>query len=222
MTFVATYEIGTTTTATDPATADAAETGDITQIADHCDSGLAVLISQFRNKPRIEGFLCALLDSFNAAETATIDLLTKVLSIDQAEGAQLDIIGSIVTEPRNGRLDSDYRRYLRVRLAVNLSKGTYAELINVGSLFTGVSSGWTIVLDGDGTFILFQPTAITDAVGLQSRLEQAAPAGVRLVLQYVPSGTAFRFSTSGEEATTSYGFGWPDNSSGGNFIHGLG
>ena len=55
-------------------------------------------------------------------------------SIDAAVGAQLDMIGAIVGQPRNGMTDDDYRIYCRARIATNRSGGSYEDLIKISLL----------------------------------------------------------------------------------------
>jgi hypothetical protein len=49
--------------------------------------------------------------------------------LETAERAQLDVIGKLVGEPRNGRTDSLYRLWIRVRIAINGSNGEPEDII---------------------------------------------------------------------------------------------
>lgn len=54
--------------------------------------------------------------------------------IDVAEGDQLDVVGALVGQARNGMDDDDYRRIIRAKISVNRSKGTIADVIKVADL----------------------------------------------------------------------------------------
>ncbi len=100
----------------------------VERVADHGDQGVALLISQFRNKPFIEILVRALMTQVQEIEDALFDLLVK-RAIDTAEGAQLDVIGKIVGQPR-GTFDEDtYKTFLRGRVLVNRSSGTVDQMV---------------------------------------------------------------------------------------------
>src|SRR5690349_3946784 len=80
-----------------------------------------------------EKLLAILATPFQSLENTLQDLLTK-RSIDTAEGAQLDVIGKLVGQPRNGLDDDTYRRYCRARIATNRSNGTNENLITITDL----------------------------------------------------------------------------------------
>ena len=84
----------------------------IERVEDHCADGLELLLSQFQNKPRLAGVLCALLESVQEAEDAAWQLLTE-RDLDSAVGAQLDQLGRLVGEERQGRTDDQYRPFVR-------------------------------------------------------------------------------------------------------------
>lgn len=52
-------------------------------------------------------------------------------TLDTAVGAQLNGIGSIVGENRNGRGDTDYRRAVRAKILINKSSGTLEQLVAI-------------------------------------------------------------------------------------------
>lgn len=56
-----------------------------------------------------------------------------------AIGAQLDVLGEIVGEPRGGRQDGVYRLAIKVKIAINNSDGTPETVINVFKLLTGAT-----------------------------------------------------------------------------------
>lgn len=57
--------------------------------------------------------------------------LKTLRTIDTAVGVQLEGIGDIVGEARNGRSDDDYRRAVRAKILINISSGTTEDLLGV-------------------------------------------------------------------------------------------
>lgn len=71
--------------------------------------------------------------------------------VDEAEGKALDNIGSNVQEPRRGRDDDTYRKFIKLKIVKNLSKGDIPTLNEVIPFFIngtlkGIKEAWT--LDG--------------------------------------------------------------------------
>lgn len=180
--------------------------GEIVAIPDHCADGLAVLIQEYRDSPVLQALICAFLVAVQDAEDDANALLTEVLSISDAVGSQLDLIGELVGEPRDGRADADYRRTLRVRILVNRSNGRAEDLI-------AVADRWAELGEGESVEVAeLYPHALRitlradpgDPVGLLGVLREAKAAGVSLALVYLPAGAdTFRCSTAHGTVTTS-------------------
>lgn len=128
-------------------------------------------------------------------ESCLQQLLTQ-RSIDTAIGVNLDVIGAIVAQPRNGLDDDTYRRYCRANITAHRSKGRVEDLITVSDL---------IIFDDDAVITVQpQPVAtvvvailgvgISDdlALVLFTFLQRTVAVGVRLILQY-STATPFQF-----------------------------
>ena len=81
---------------------------------------------------------------------AALDRVRAWRSLDDAEGAALDMIGRDLGLPRGGMSDIEYRRRLRLRVATILSSGEIERFIEVldalmGRAFIGLQEGWTDV-----------------------------------------------------------------------------
>ena len=81
---------------------------------------------------------------------AALDRVRAWRSLDDAEGAALDMIGRDLDLPRGGMSDIEYRRRLRLRVATILSSGEIERFIEVldalmGRAFIGLQEGWTDV-----------------------------------------------------------------------------
>lgn len=108
----------------------------IRYIADHIADGLGRILSQFDRSPTLRGVAAAFLSQVQDAENTLLDLFYS-RTIAGASGAQLDVIGRVVGEPRDGLNDSDYRRFLQVRIAVNFAQGERGRLVDIVALATG-------------------------------------------------------------------------------------
>ncbi len=101
--------------------------------------GLGRLIEQYKHKPRLAALLASYLDEFQDIENANYGLLT-LRTLDDAVGAQQDIIGKIVGRARNGLSDDDYRTVLRAQIVANNSRGNPEDLIKILVLVGGTDS----------------------------------------------------------------------------------
>lgn len=102
---------------------------------DHVTTGVNLLISQYKDQPNITALLTAYLNSLQEVETAILQVYNDVLSLDTSVGAQLDICGSILDEPRAGSGDIIYRRRLKTKVQVIGSRGTVEDLIGIARFF---------------------------------------------------------------------------------------
>lgn len=108
----------------------------IEPISDHAQEALDRLISQFKEQPNIEKFIRALIQPFQHAENTLYQIL-YFRWVDTAVGVQLDGMGKIVGEPRRGRNDDQYRLAIKLKIAINVCKGTPEEFIAIFLLLVG-------------------------------------------------------------------------------------
>lgn len=158
-----------------------------TQITDHGARALARLKHQFKDKPKIESFLNALTAQGQELETALFALLTE-RGIDDAVGVQLDALGDIVGQPRNGLDDDDYRRFVRARIATNKSRGTVAEILKVARLvIDDDAAAFELELQPPAAVVLrLADIVVSDDLAdiLIGFLRDVSAAGVRMILEY--------------------------------------
>ncbi|MFA7122217.1 MAG: hypothetical protein WC277_12110, partial [Bacilli bacterium] len=86
-----------------------------------------------------------------------LDRIRAWRSLDNAEGAALDLIGRDLDQTRGGMSDIEYRRRLRLRVATILSSGEierFNEILDafLGRAFVGLREGWTDVAVWDYHF----------------------------------------------------------------------
>lgn len=81
-------------------------------------------------KPRLEAFVRALAHGCQLLEDE-IAARAMALGLDTANGADLDTLGEIVGERRDGLDDEDYRRFIAARLLARKCLGTPDELVAI-------------------------------------------------------------------------------------------
>lgn len=101
---------------------------------------------------------------------------------------QLDAIGKLVGQPRDGATDSVYQQYLAARVLANRSGGTPEELIAVANAVLGLAAGhiW-IRSQNDASLILEvrdSPVTTTSGQVLQQMVCAATDGGVRVFIVY--------------------------------------
>lgn len=101
----------------------------LTHDLEHTSRGVARMIDRYA-RPRTSALLASWLGEVQEAEDALWQLLVE-RSLATAEGDQLDVLGAIVGEPRQGRDDETYRIWISARNMVNRSSGTTTELLAI-------------------------------------------------------------------------------------------
>lgn len=97
---------------------------------DQTEQGLDRLLEQFKGKPKIEGTLSTYLTQTKDIEKTIFDLMDN-RSLETSKGVQLDNIGILVGEFRNGKSDEDYRKAIKFKIGVNNSEGTPEQLMTL-------------------------------------------------------------------------------------------
>jgi hypothetical protein len=190
----------------------------LTKIDDHVEQGLALLISQYRDKPRIAALLSSYLRRVQELEDAIFDVLVARL-IDNAVGAQLAAIGRIVGQTNEGNWDDDtYRLFIKARIRANQSNGHGDDVIDVLNLVEAADFVLSEVYPA-AMYVDFATPTDADPIILMELARRAKPAGVRLQLLYGDheiGDDAFSFCTGTVElASTTEGFALSDLSTGG-------
>ena len=190
----------------------------LVKIEDHVEQGLALLISQYRDKPRIAALLSSYLRRVQELEDAAFDVLVSKL-IDSATGAQLEFIGRIVGQHNERDWDDDtYRLYIKARIRANQTGGHADDVIDVLNLVETAD----FVLDEvypAAMCVEFDPPTTADPFILIELARRAKASGVRLQLLAGDSELgvdAFSFCEGTVELdSTTEGFALSDESTGG-------
>lgn len=138
-----------------------------------------------------------------------LDDLRNFRDLDNAEGQQLDGLGEILNEFREGATDTDYRKTLKLKVIINASNGEPEGVIQFVKEITNSTkviyqeafpAGVCIIADGDQTLAQF-PT-------IKQQLIQVLPAGVLVkCFNFLdPAFSAFAFEDEGAEVTDGEGF----------------
>lgn len=169
----------------------------ITQITTHIADAKERLLFQYKGKANIE----ALLDSLGGQqiqdlENILFDINTR-LDIDNSEGVQLNNIGLIVGQPRNGQDDITYRLFLKAKAGVNVSEGDVERVLSVWKIITGGSVIQVIDVYPAGVELSSDipvPDALaSDAFAL---MQDVVSAGVSVVSSIISPENAFGFEGS--------------------------
>lgn len=151
---------------------------------DRIGDAQALLTHQLRDKTVLDALIAADAAQSQAIEDAAAQLRAR-LDIDSQVGVQLDKIGALVGEPRQGRQDAEYRLWLKARIRVNRSSGSPKDLYAIAYILLGADADLFLaqipvgqVLEVAGAF----PAA--DVVAVQRLLQEASPIAVPFYQQY--------------------------------------
>lgn len=162
----------------------------VDKIQDHAGRALSLLPEQFRGKATLEGLLKALSTEVQDLEDKLHELIDQ-RGLPNATGDQLDGIGEIVGEPRNGRDDPTYRTAIRRQIQINVSNGEPEVAIGLAAILTD---------SDDVELIEYHPGAVVVRVsgpdlpeGLHQAVDRVVPAGVEVQLVSTEGQPAFGF-----------------------------
>lgn len=137
------------------------------------------LIDYYENGETTYNFVKAFLE-----EVSNIyDLAENVLNsrdIDTATGKELDYIGFLVGELRQSRSDEDFRVGIKLRIAINTSKGTVEDIIRILNLLLPDNNGISLRRAGSAKLTL-SLGVLPLSLDLENFLYSIIPAGVELV-----------------------------------------
>lgn len=185
---------------------------ELTYDPEHAARGVDRIIDRYR-KPRTSALLASWLSEVQAVEDALWQLYVE-RSLATAEGDQLDVLGAIVGQPRDGMGDDTYRIWIRARNLVSRSSGKTTEMLAIARLLVPPPSD-----PGDVRLEEYYPAAmvirITSPVTLElgyqiaHMLHLAKAGGVRFQMTWMETPLlAFRMAPTpgGESLGSSQGF----------------
>lgn len=170
-------------------------------VVDFVARALNRLPFQFRQtgSVNITKLVTLLVTPYQELQLALMQLLLY-RTIDTAVASNLDVLGKVVGQPRNGLGDDDYRRYIRARIATNKARGTRDDLINITRLILNDATA-TIEVTTSGTasaVVRVLDATVIDAVAdiLIALLRSGKSAGVRLNLETEPADNTLMFDVA--------------------------
>lgn len=107
-------------------------------IDNHVERALGLLVSQFFDSEKLKALVASVVQEIQDIDSVAWGM-TFQRDLNTAFGLQLDGLGDIVGEPRNGRDDEDYREALRFRVFINGSFPTPPAIINAVRVATDAS-----------------------------------------------------------------------------------
>lgn len=143
-------------------------------------------------QPTLEAFVRALGHGLQVLEDRIAERFVA-LSLATAADGDLDLLGNLVGERRDGLVDADYRRFIAARLAANRSEGTTDDMVKVLRLLTNSEVIGCFNLPGFPEFHLYflsEAPLSAEVVERMARLMVAVkPAGVAMILAEVIEDT---------------------------------
>jgi hypothetical protein len=142
---------------------------------------LNLLSSEYWNSPKLNAFLKVMLQKFDDISFCQIQM-DQIFDVDNANGVQLDAVGSIVGasrvlpfQPTGGYSptldDTTYRLLIKARIAQNQWDGTidglqsiWATLFPTGTIVIGDNQNMTATIFLTGTFSPLQLQMITNGL----------------------------------------------------------
>ena len=187
----------------------------VSKITTHIADALAKQPEHSKGKANNTLVLTAFATQIQELEDAWYDLYV-LRRLGDAVGVQLDLLGRVVGQPRDGRNDADYERFISARIAANNSEGRIADLNRVAravlgddvaviTYSTGYPAGLTLEIYSDET------TASTAAILIEF-LRDTVLGGVRIQLHFLTDTIAnsFTWIDEADHVTVNVNQGWDD------------
>lgn len=148
-----------------------------------------LLLTQFHDSSNLNAVQNAFLEQIDELETVFEQLRNL---IEQAAGAQLELLGKIVGQKRYGMNDADYRLWIDARILLNKSRGIESDLRELLRVLIGKDV--EIPKHPDVAFtVLIDQVCRQNAQRLFEIISEAKPLGVKARLQIALKEPVFRF-----------------------------
>ena len=195
---------------------------ELEQVTDHTEQAYSLFLDQYLEKPRLFALLASYTDEIQELEDAIWGVRIGRF-LDSAEGAQLDVIGKLVGEPRNDRPDNVYKILIAGKIRVNWSHGHPDDVIAVVRLVQGAENTHryydvypaSLEIDFQDDFVETDRgfTAPELELVIADLVRRARPAGVHsTVLAINEGGTALKLELDDDvDVTGDEGLGLDDD-----------
>lgn len=138
-----------------------------------------LLPEQYKSADNFNKILLVFSSAFDDLKDVNDDL-KNVLNIDDNEGAQLDLIGDIIVEKRNGRSDVDYRTGIKFKIFKNSSRGFVDDIVKALKFIT--SADLVIYSDNPPASYTIYTNGQNLPSDLQSMIDKLSAAGVSVIV----------------------------------------
>lgn len=166
-------------------------------------TGAFRLAEEFKHQPNLELLLAKLGKPANELGGVMNDLVTQRW-FDRASGAQLDNIGSIIGQAREGISDTTYyARRLKARILLNKCQGTLEELIAIMQYLIPTGATLTYANAYPAGFVFMCTDAVfslSEANEVLKFLSSGRSAGVRGIFIWLASDASRTFTLDGTPA----------------------
>jgi hypothetical protein len=170
------------------------------EVRSHTDQALGRLVERWK-KPALQALVRSYTDELQEVESMLWDVILLRFP-DYASGAQLDVLGRIVGEPRRGKGDAAFRARIKAQIRINSSFGRLSDIIAVLNLADPAS--YTIEELGPAFFrvVYLEPAvsaAVQGEIPAMVAATRAAGVGASVTQPVVPTDGfgPFTFSDSG-------------------------
>lgn len=153
------------------------------------------LIDQFKGQADLESFIRAWAQQSQDAEVAAFGVLT-LTTLANAEGEQLDALGTVVGVEREGRTDADYRVRIGAQILLNNASGTIEDLIQLAVALGATTLELNEVFPAKLEIVA--GVNIVNGVEIGRVMGLAKPAGVGRWFTWYESTTPFLLDTAGQ------------------------
>jgi hypothetical protein len=160
---------------------------------------IANLYGQFQGAPNMNAIVASYAIQAQELETVFISLIVNTM-LPTAEGEQLDVLGRIVGEERQGRSDDDYRIAIGARIRSNVSNASVEDIIAV--LKSAVDRTYEVKDLGYASFLvrLVDDVGTASPTELNAILQRIKGGGVRADFIYSLEDDANSFTLSSSDA----------------------
>lgn len=180
-----------------------------TKNTSHTAEAKKLLTSMFRGRPVIEGLLKAIVDQVQTLENVAWQVI-EGRQLDNAIGIQIDKIGGIVGEDREGRDDADYKEAVRLRILINRSNGKVDDILKI-ALAAARGNPWQFWdYFPAGYVVLFGGTSAA-LLAFAQAMREAKPNGVNAHVLYTDQPFSDLFSPGHFDGATTTGGNGPDD-----------
>lgn len=184
----------------------------LTKKTDHETAALNMLPEQFKNSTNLRKLIAALIGPELSSTWAVQELenvfwqLFYSLWLDTAEGQQLDGLGEHVGEGRLSPDDVEYLGALKLKVAINVSKGEGNRLIEIASVLAGAP--YIHLTERYPAAVHIVAIEMTKDANLD-RLQKAALAGVHVTVSGTTDDHPFIYGRARDAGGTQYGNAHP-------------